>query len=634
MSTEHTEDASTDTENDPYGVEVLRELLPSRLGGEGTRAAICAIRNPDANAAQIAAKTGLASTYTVGNALRSLLLGEAPDYQATANQVHERRGGIRDAESYSELTEKQQAVVDFAAKHPEFVDERTYAEVAEAIHEQEGSSVSETHVGGVLRKYREVMHQRRAQVAAEDGSEGEVEQATQDMTVREVLEAAGYDLPGENLDSMPDRGPEKPEGQATLGEAHEAEADEGEQGFQAGSEVQEAEDEDEQPQGSTFLDEGWLAQHADVPGADQAQRLPDDAEDEAVKQNTAYWAYVNGVASYGVFVSLTNPAYGDDVSGLVAEERLYGKKGHLERGQPLVVELDHRNAKGLAFTDWRLLHPDETQAQQEQEQADSEAEQDAGEGTEDEDAEQEQPDSEDGSLLEAQPDSEVLAALDERVAQQAQQMEVLANRIDTLREDAVFASEVGEFADEVEGRLDDLKRDLDGFADATNEELEQHGQRLERVEEAQSGTVEAALEEAEATSEQAHQAEQKVQALQQMVNSLAEQVQQATSTGGGLGRVQQDVQRLIGEDAALASYSYQQQDGTVTLHVQADLEQDETQDTEQVPECHECGAPLGDEWRDMNETAKQHGTQPAACPQCGGNPLPPVGGTQEDDTDE
>jgi len=282
MSTEHTEDASTDTENDPYGVEVLRELLPSRLGGEGTRAAICAIRNPDANAAQIAAKTGLASTYTVGNALRSLLLGEAPDYQATANQVHERRGGIRDAESYSELTEKQQAVVDFAAKHPEFVDERTYAEVAEAIHEQEGSSVSETHVGGVLRKYREVMHQRRAQVAAEDGSEGEVEQATQDMTVREVLEAAGYDLPGENLDSMPDRGPEKPEGQATLGEAHEAEADEGEQGFQAGSEVQEAEDEDEQDNSEDSTQ--------DTPGSlagDLLARSPEDYGYTAKLQMTA-----------------------------------------------------------------------------------------------------------------------------------------------------------------------------------------------------------------------------------------------------------------------------------------------------------------------------------------------------------
>ncbi|AGM11842.1 hypothetical protein M201_gp76 [Haloarcula californiae tailed virus 2] len=611
---------TTQQTDDPYSVEVLRDLLPGRLGSEGTRAAICAIRNPDANAAQIAAKTGLASTYTVGNALRSLLLGEAPDYQASANQVHERRGGTRDAQSYEELTEKQQAVVDFAARHPEYVEERTYGEVAETIHEQDGTSVGETYVGTVLRKYREILHQRRAQVAAEDGSEDEVEQATQDMTVREVLEAAGYDLPDKNLDSMPERGPEKPEGQATLGETHEAEASEGEQGFQSGTEVQE----DEQPTSSTYLDEGWLAQHADVPGADQAQRLPDEADDEDVKQNTAYWAYVNGVAPYGVFVSLTNPVHGDDVSGLVAGERLYGKKGTLERGDPLVVELDHRNAKGLAFTDWRLLHPDEVQAQQEQEQADSEAEQDAGEGTEDEDGEQEQPDSEDDSLLAVQPDSEVLAALDERVAQQAQQMEVLASRIDTLREDAVFASEVQEFATEVDNRLDDL-------ADA-----------VDTVETAQAGTVQEALETAEATAEQAEASEQearaaqqKVNSLQQMVNSLAEQVQQATAaTGSGLGRVLEDVQRLQGEDADLASYSYQQQDGTVTLHVQADLPEDETADTEQVPECHECGAPLGGEWRDMNETAKQHGTQPAACPQCGGNPLPPVGGTQEDTSDE
>jgi len=202
-------------------------------------------------------------------------------------------------------------------------------------------------------------------------------------------------------------------------------------------------------------------------------------------------------------------------------------------------------------------------------------------------------------------------------------LETLEQAVDTLREDAVFASEVAEFASEVEGRLDDLREVLP----------EDLGQRLERLEEAQSGTVEAALEEAEATAQRAQAAEQKVDTLQEAVNALGQQVEQATGHDGALGRVQEDVQRLAGQEATVASYSYQRQDGTVTLHLQADLPEAEQEDAEQVPECHECGAPLGDEWRDANETAKQHGTQPAACPQCGGNPLPPVGGTQED-TDE
>lgn len=44
------------------------------------------------------------------------------------------------------------------------------------------------------------------------------------------------------------------------------------------------------------------------------------------------------------------------------------------------------------------------------------------------------------------------------------------------------------------------------------------------------------------------------------------------------------------------------------------------------PECNECGELLGDEWREAEAEAKEKDEHPAPCPNCGENPLPPVGG--------
>jgi hypothetical protein len=41
--------------------------------------------------------------------------------------------------------------------------------------------------------------------------------------------------------------------------------------------------------------------------------------------------------------------------------------------------------------------------------------------------------------------------------------------------------------------------------------------------------------------------------------------------------------------------------------------------------CYECGHELGEEWAHADEAAKEKGKHPAPCPECGGNPLPPVG---------
>lgn len=606
MAAKHTEDDSTDSENsDPWDVQALRGLVPNSLGSEGQRAAVCAIRNPDASAVQIAEKCGLASSYTVSNALRSLLVGTVDQEPgAGGKEMYELRDGARKAEQYAELTEKQAAVIDFAAEHPEFMDERSYGEVSQAIHEKEGVGVGETYVGRVLRQYDEILHRRRAQAAAEGDSEAALEDVTTDLTVREMLEAAGYDLPSENLDEMPEVDVDIPEGgQATLEDAEQAEAE-----FEQASEVA---DEDEDTS-STFLGDGWVKKHTPRPGARNAVRLPEDAEDEDVKQNTLYWAYVNGVAQYGVFVSLTNPAYGDDVSGLVKEERLYGTKAEYERGDPMVVELDHRNRKGLSLTDWRHAHPDKMGAQEGVDGADSEAEAAEAEGT---DAEQ---DAEDA-----------VRTAEERV-------QALERAVDTLREDAVFASEVAEFADGVDDHLADLNEDIEALetrlAEVDEQVQEQLGAFRDEMKEREDRVADLLQNSIKAeTQEQAEQNAQTLATLQEAVNALGEQVEQATGHGGALGRVLEDVQRLQGQDATVASYSYQRQDGTVTVHLQADLGADEQADAERVPECYECGAPLGEDWRDANAVAEQHGTQPAACPQCGGNPLPPVGGQQEDE---
>lgn len=578
--TERTEDGGTESEGeaetaDPWDVEVLRDLLPD-LGSEGTRAAICAIRNPDASALQIAVKCGLSSNYTVYNALRRLLV-DAGDDRADVANTYEVRGGNRDAESYGELTEKQTAVIDFAAEHPTFVADHQYGDVSQAIQEKMDVTVGETYVGKVLRKYREILHRRRAQVASEDETEPDLDDLASDLTVRETLAAAGYDLPAENLDEMPEVESDSSYGSpqnTAPGNAEQAAAE-----FKRASEVA---GEESNPGATTFFDEAWLEQHSPRPGAENAVRLPDDAEDEDVKQNTPYWAYVNNIERYGVFVSLTDPPHGNDVSGLVKEEQLYGTPDQCERGDPMIVELDYRSAKGLSFTDWRHAHPDQMASQTATDEAESEAE---AEATDHEQDGPEQPATAD--RLERQSERDEPTA-EERVA-------ALERAVDTLREDAVLASEVREFADEVEDRLETVERSMqNSFKAETQEQAEQNAERL-------------------AT-------------LQEAVNALGEEVEQATSLDDTLGRVQRDLHRLEAEGATVDSYSFQQQDGTVTVHLQADLGQPHA--GEPMPKCYQCGAALGELWRDAQEMAKEDRTAPAACTHCGENPLPPVGGQQ------
>lgn len=44
--------------------------------------------------------------------------------------------------------------------------------------------------------------------------------------------------------------------------------------------------------------------------------------------------------------------------------------------------------------------------------------------------------------------------------------------------------------------------------------------------------------------------------------------------------------------------------------------------------CFNCGYELSDLWETRNEKAKENNTHPADCPECGENPLPPVGSSK------
>jgi hypothetical protein len=49
-------------------------------------------------------------------------------------------------------------------------------------------------------------------------------------------------------------------------------------------------------------------------------------------------------------------------------------------------------------------------------------------------------------------------------------------------------------------------------------------------------------------------------------------------------------------------------------------------EVEERPTCANCGETLGEDWRHRDKHAHEKGEQPADCPNCGENPLPPVGG--------
>ena len=228
MSTQTPDNETDETEstdnNTDFSVEAVRRRLTGTLTGKQERVGVCLLRNPDAPLTAIGRKAGVSST-TVLNALKSLVNEQGLDEDGKA-EAWSKRGGIRRARTYSELTPKQKAVIDWAARHEgtreDLFDPEAYLtseKVANAIEHDKRYDVAlhSTYPNKVLQdpptegedsraSYGHLVEDRREVLAAK----GELDEDTEEAAVeslrvkppRALLEAAGWDLPESNLDSL------------------------------------------------------------------------------------------------------------------------------------------------------------------------------------------------------------------------------------------------------------------------------------------------------------------------------------------------------------------------------------------------------------------------------------------------
>lgn len=242
MSTEtpETETADTSTDNQRFEPAEIRKRLPSGINEKRQRIAICLIRNPDASLTRVAATNNVSAT-TVFNTVKGLLHGSAPEGDGGQRQSVERRNGVRHAETYEELTDKQRAVVDWFARRPgaleSFKDKGkgtlTGERVATTISQDSRYDVSLTTTYPykiVDSPHEPLIEERRRWLAAhgeiDEGNEEAVTESLRGKGTRDLLTNAGYDLPEANLDSLPtasedeDVAPEDMSEQRRLDEAY------------------------------------------------------------------------------------------------------------------------------------------------------------------------------------------------------------------------------------------------------------------------------------------------------------------------------------------------------------------------------------------------------------------------------
>lgn len=285
--------------------KTIRSRLPSGLSPIQERALIAAARNPDATINQIAAKSGV-ERRRVLHALDSLACGVAGAASGHGSYIDRRGGEKRAAEAYSELTDKQQVVVDFLARTPAFdVDERSTRELYEAVKAHAGDDMPDMHYTypvTVVDRYADLVPARRQELrvegeldAADYAVDVDVDVAVPSLNepVRGLLERAGVPLPDSNLDDMsdidiPDDLPEPPETDTT-----------------ATVEVD--------------LDEVDVTERTKL-----HNYVGDDAfDDDDVEVGGAYRGVVNGLVEWGVWVTIGgDPDSPGDVSGVMPVEKL------------------------------------------------------------------------------------------------------------------------------------------------------------------------------------------------------------------------------------------------------------------------------------------------------------------------
>jgi len=331
----HQTDLSTDMNTTGYDVNDIRNRLPNSLSDEQERAMIAAIRNPDADVSEIATATAV-EAISVRHALDSIACGVlgADEY---SDEWVEDRDGVREAETYAELTEKQQAVIDYLARTPGFAwrDEasRTLAAGIENADKGAAASIGSVHYTypkKVAEQYEGLIAERRHYLVENetldldadvpDVDDSALRPGTYDAP-RDLLERAGYDLPDSNLDDLETKGEALPDDERL------------DLAFKRGTEVRDAERDAGGHLGPLSCPEcgaesvGTLAcpecralkiHDGAVPvGNHLGERRPEFSPED-VRKGVIYRGIVNGVEPFGLFVTIGGHRNDtDDVSGLM-----------------------------------------------------------------------------------------------------------------------------------------------------------------------------------------------------------------------------------------------------------------------------------------------------------------------------
>ena len=361
MSTQQNLSTMTETETETTDDEPtfepadIRRRLPTTLTDEQERALIAAIRNPDAPVSEVAQATAV-DPNRVRHALDSVACGVL-GADSRSGEWLKARDGARDAETFAELTDRQAVVVDYLARNPSFAwQERAGRELLAAIQnadEGEAADAPEMHYTypkTQAAKYESLIAERRAYLVEHEGldlaadvpdvDDSALRPGEYDST-RELLDAAGYDLPAANLDSLTEQG-------------EALDADERlDLAFRRASDL----DDEDDPEGRTCeacgaaLDDLLVCPecpavevYGGVPVENHLDETRETFTEAAVEKGVGYVGVVNAVEPYGVFVTIGGDRQDpEDVSGLMPE-RLVPDRVDLRdysTGDPVRVVLNH-----------------------------------------------------------------------------------------------------------------------------------------------------------------------------------------------------------------------------------------------------------------------------------------------------
>lgn len=230
-------------------VSEIRNRLPASLNDSHKRAAVCAIRNPDAPMADLADTAGVTE----------------PDVLDALLHVAEDRLPLTD-----DLGETESAVLDAMVdkgRHPDSIGPKDINTFTTVVSRRTGDALNPSYVEGIVERENaaDLYHARRleriitdARQSNSDPDRSAFATLLNDIGLRGVLELIGEDPPGENMDAV------------------------------------------ESPDVGEF----------------EYTKAGPNASNDDIEPGVRYWAEVNNVKSYGVFVSLTKTTP-DNVSGLV-----------------------------------------------------------------------------------------------------------------------------------------------------------------------------------------------------------------------------------------------------------------------------------------------------------------------------